>query len=153
MTETGSLLLGRPHPLAAVAAIYGLLVLSASVEARTPRFPDASVTRMESPSGHPYMVGGIGLAAQQVMMRAAGLYNLKLVFARRAGTLMMPTFLVIGNNHGLHLEKISVRGPWFYIRLPAGPYTILTRFDDQIVIIRNVYLGDEEQKTYWVRGE
>jgi hypothetical protein len=98
------------------------------------------------------MVGGVGLAAQQAMERLAGLYNLKLVFARR-GTLITPNFLVIGNNRGLPVEKIFVRGPWFYIRLPAGAYTILARFDNQIVILRNVYLGDEEQKIYWVRAD
>jgi len=134
-------------------AIYGLPVLFAPVEARTPQFPDTSVTRAKSPSGHPYMNGGIGFAAQQAMERVAGPYNLKLVFARRAGTPIAPHFLVIGANHSLHLEKIFVRGPWFYIQLPTGAYTILARFDQQIVIIRDVYLSEEKRKTYWLRGD
>ena len=153
MTDKMSLLLGKGCRLAMAAAVCGPLVLAARVEARTPRFPDASVTRTQSPSGYDYMVGGIGLAAQRAMERAAGLYNLKLVFARRAGTPATPSFLVIGNNHRLHAEKIFVRGPWFYIRLPAGAYTILARFDNRVVILRDVYLSDEEQKTYWVRAD
>jgi hypothetical protein len=131
----------------------GLAESPSPVEARTPLFPDASVTRTRSPSGHPYMVGGIGLGSQQTMERLAGHYNLKLVFARHAGTLMAPNFLVIGSNRGLHVEKIWVSGPWFYIRLPAGAYTILARFDHQIVVLRNVYLKDGERKTYWMRAD
>lgn len=152
MTNLRSLLLRNWKPLAAVLAIFVLPILSASTEARTPQFPDTSVTRAKSPSGHPYMVGGIGFAAQQAMERMASSYNLKLVFARRAGTLIAPSFLVIGANNGLHLEKIFVRGPWFYIQLPSGAYTILARFDNQVVIIRNVYLGEEGRQTYWVRA-
>ena len=153
MTKLRSLLLRNWKSLPAILAIYGLPVLSAPIEARTPQFPDTSVIQAKSPSGHPYMDGGIGFAAQQAMERMASPYNLKLVFARRAGTPIAPNFLVIGANHSLHLEKIFVRGPWFYIRLPSGAYTILARFDDQIVIIRNVNLGEEGRKTYWVRAD
>ncbi|HXF76231.1 MAG TPA: hypothetical protein VNN13_09090 [Methylomirabilota bacterium] len=153
MTDQRSLLLGRAHQFTAAAAICGLFVSAAPVEARTPQFPDTSVTRSQSPSGYPYMVGGIGLAARRAMERWAGLYNLKLVFARQAGTPLIPMFLLIGTNDHLHVEKIFVRGPWFYIRLPAGAYTILARFESRVVILRNVYLSDEEQKTYRVSAD
>lgn len=83
----------------------------------------------------------------------AGPYNLKLVFKRRAGTPLEPNFVVIGDNQNRKVEKIFVRGPWFYIQLPSGAYTILARFNDRIVVIRDVFLGDEGRRTYWVRGD
>ena len=87
MTDKMSLLLGRVCRLAAAAAVCGPLVLAAPVKARTPRFPDASVTRTRSPSGYAYMAGGIGLAAQRAMERPAVARRARNPLIAAAGTL------------------------------------------------------------------
>jgi hypothetical protein len=153
MKNLRSVLLCYRKLLIPVLAVFAAAALPAPIEARMPRFPDTSVTRANSPSGHPYMNGGISFDEQRAMERMATPYNLKLVFARRAGTLIAPTFLVIGANNGRHLEKILVRGPWFYIQLPPGAYTILARFDNQVVVIKDIYLGEDSRRTYLVRGD
>ncbi|MGH7854434.1 MAG: hypothetical protein ACREP3_13400 [Candidatus Binatia bacterium] len=87
------------------------------------------------------------------MERAADRYNLKLVFASRLGTLVTPAFVVIGANNGRHIEKILLRAPWFYIQLPPGGYTILTRFKRQVVLVRNVNIAERRVRTYFLRGD
>ena len=59
------------------------------------------------------------------MERAGKTYNLKLVFSRSAGAPVAPDLVTIGANNGGRIDKITPRGPWFYIRLPPGGYTIL----------------------------
>jgi hypothetical protein len=104
-------------------------------------------------AGHSYQSGGIGIDEQQAMERASDPYNLKLVFASGAGTFAAPVFVVIGANHGRAVEKVTVRAPWFYIRLPPGGYTILARFARGIVLIRDVYLQEGRLRMYRVRAD
>lgn len=98
-------------------------VLPTSGSAREPHFSQPIVTQGWTRAGYPYLNGGISFDQRRAMERAASGYNLKLVFANHVGTPAMPSFLVIGANDGSPIEKISLHGPWFYIRLPAGSYT------------------------------
>jgi hypothetical protein len=61
------------------------LVLPGSGAARAPDFSRSVVTQGWTAAGYPYMNGGISLDERHTMERLAGPYNLKLVFARRAG--------------------------------------------------------------------
>jgi hypothetical protein len=103
--------------------------------------------------GHPYISGGISFDEQRAIERVGHLYNLKIVFVRPVGTLTTPVFLMIGFNDARHVEKIPLRAPWFYIQLPSGGYTILARFKREVVLVRDVYLGEGRQRTYFLRGE
>jgi len=90
---------------------------------------------------------------QQAMERRSAPYNLKLVFARRLSTLVSPVLLLIGDNQGRRVDKVMVHGPWFYIQLPPGRYTIVARIKDKVVVIRDVYLSENRRATYFVRGD
>jgi hypothetical protein len=105
-----------------------------------------------SPAGHPYMSGGISSDQRRAMERADSAYNLKLVFVNHLGTLTMPSFVIIGANDGSPIEKISLHGPWFYIHLRDGSYTILVRFHHHFALVRDVHLKRGEQRTYVFRG-
>ena len=87
------------------------------------------------------------------MERAADPYNLKLVFASRRGTPVTPAFVLIGANDSRRVERIALGAPWFYIQLPPGGYTILARFKNQLVLVRDVNIGQRGRKTYVVRGD
>ena len=87
------------------------------------------------------------------MERAAGPYNLRVIFASSLGTLVSPHFVLIGANSGRHIEKISLGAPWFYIQLPPGGYTILARFKRQAVLLRDVKIGAGRRRTYFLRGD
>ena len=99
------------------------------------------------------MNGGVSFDERQAMERAAKIYNLKLVFSRSAGTPVAPAFVMIGANNGRGIDKIVPRGPWFYIQLPPGGYTILARFARQVVLMRNVKLSEGGRATFRLRGD
>ena len=99
------------------------------------------------------MNGGVSFDERQAMERAAKIYNLKLVFTRPAGTPVAPAFVMIGANNGRGIDKIVPRGPWFYIRLPPGGYTILACFARQVVLMRNVKLSEGGRATFHLRGD
>jgi hypothetical protein len=139
------------------------LVMAASVLGVMLAFPDAVLSRQPystyvsaservSAAGHLYMSGGINFDQRRAMERAASGYNLKLVFANHVGTPAMPSFLIIGANDGSPIEKISLHGPWFYIQLPAGSYTILVQFKHHTALVRDVHLRRDRQRTYVFRG-
>ena len=86
------------------------------------------------------------------MERAAGPYNLRIIFASRLGTLVSPNFVLIGANKGRHIEKIPLGAPWFYIQLPPGGYTILARFKRQVVLVRDVNITEQRVTKYFLRG-
>jgi len=138
---------------ASAAAILLAAVLSLSAEARTPPFSEISLIRGRTIAGHPYLNGGINSDEQRIMERAGESYNLKLVFASRRGTLITPAFIVIGANERRHIEKIAIRAPWFFIRLPPGGYTLLARFKREVVLKRNVNLTDQRVRKYFLRGD
>ena len=130
------------QPLTRLTAVFIVLISFGASDARTPRYPELSVVRGTTPTGYPYMNAGGGFDEWQAMELAAKIYNLKLVFTRPAGTPVAPAFVVIGANNGRGIDKIVPRGPWFYIRLPPGRYTILARFARQVVLVRNVKLSE-----------
>jgi hypothetical protein len=136
-----------------LAAILSTAILTSSAESHTPRFPEINLIRGTTAAGHPYLNGGISFDEQRAMARAGEPYNLKLVFATQLGTLVTPAFVVIGANDNRHIEKIAIRGPWFFIQLPPGGYTILTRFKREVVLMRNVKLTEQRVKTYFLRGD
>jgi hypothetical protein len=139
--------------VSAISAIVILLLLPELAAARKPQLPDTSITRGKTAAGFYYMNGGLTFDEQQTMERQSEPYNLKLVFAPRAGTLLSPVLLLIGDNQGRRVDKILLHAPWFYIQLPFGGYTIVARIKNKVVLIRDVYLREKRRATYFVRGE
>jgi len=149
----GQIIFSRNWKLLAPVAIPLMFFLSSTAISHTPRFPEANVIRGYTAAGYPYLNGGISFAEQHAIERAADPYNLKLIFANRAGTLVSPHFVMIGMNHSAQIEKIPLHGPWLYIQLPPGGYTILARFKGQIVLVRDVFVDAAGRKTYLLRGD
>jgi hypothetical protein len=154
MTTRFSVTFFRPSKLPArLAALLGLLLLPGFLPALTRDFPEATLIRGKTASGYAYLNGGTSFDEQRVIERAGHLYNLKIVFARRAGTLTTPDFVIIGANNGRQVEKISLGAPWLYVQLPPGGYTILARFESHVVMLRDVNVGRAGRRTYVLRGE
>jgi len=141
------------QPLPRLAAVFITLISFGTIDARTPRYPELNVTRGKTPAGYPYMNGGVTYDEQRAMERLAKIYNLKLVFSRSAGTPVAPDLIMIGANNGGRIDKITPRGPWFYIQLPPGGYTILARFARQVVLVRDVKLSEGGRATFRLRGD
>jgi len=153
ITSTGQIIFSRNWNLLALAAIPLTFFLSSPAVSHTPGFPEANVIRGRTAAGYPYLNGGISFAEQYAIERAADPYNLKLIFANRAGTLVSPHFVMIGTNHSGQIEKIPLRAPWFFIQLPPGGYTILARFKRQVVLVSDVLVGAAGRRTYLLRGD
>ena len=64
-----------------------------------------------------------------------------------------PDLVMIGANNSGRIDKIIPRGPWFYIQLPPGGYTILARFARQVVLVRDVKLSEGGRATFRLRGD
>jgi hypothetical protein len=138
--------------LASIAAILVFLLLPVLAGARKPQLVDVGITRGKTASGFYYMVGGLAFDEQQTMERRSARYNLKLVFVRRLSNLISPVLLLIGDNRRQRIEQVMVHGPWFYIQLPPGGYTIVARIKDKVVVIRDVYLS-KNRRVYFLRAE
>ena len=153
INNTGRIIFSRNWKLLAPIAIPLTFFLSSTAISHSPRFPEANVIRGYTAAGYPYLNGGISFAEQHAIERAADPDNLKLIFANRAATLVSPRFVMIGTNHRGHIEKAPLRAPWFYIQLPPGGYTVLTRFKRQVVLLRDVTVGNGQRRTFVLRGE
>jgi len=135
---------------AVLVTVTILLGLGSSL---TVQLPEIHIVKGRTAAGHPYMNGGFSYDEQRAMEQAAQPFNLKLLFANSVGTPAVPAFLVIGANDGSPIEKISLYGPWLYIQLPPGSYTILARFARHTVLVRDVHLRQGRQRTYVFRGD
>jgi hypothetical protein len=136
-----------------IAVVLGLVFLPGFAASLTRDFPEAALVRGTTAAGYLYLNGGTSFEEQRLIERSAHLYNLKLVFARTAGTLTTPAFVVIGSNAGGPVEKISLGGPWLYLQLPPGGYTVLARFQRQVVLLRDVNMRKGRRSTYVLRGD
>jgi hypothetical protein len=139
--------------LSVLSAFTAPLIFPGTGVGRVPDTVDARLVRGLTRAGCPFMDGGVSFGERRAMEQSASPYNLLLKFAPGAITQIAPATLVIGANDGSFIEKVQVRGPWFFIQLPPGSYTILARFENRVVLVSDVYLGEEQQRTYVFRGE
>jgi putative peptidoglycan binding protein len=96
--------------VSATSAILILLLLPEFAAARKPQLPDTGITRGKTAAGFYYINGGLTFDEQQAMERRSASYNLKLLFAPPAGTLVSPVLLLIGDNQGRFLRVQSKKG-------------------------------------------
>lgn len=72
-----------------------------------------------------YISGGIGVREREEMEKMGDQFSLKLIFARPDGEfLAYITVLVEEAGSGLRVINAISRGPWFYVDLPEGEYTV-----------------------------
>jgi hypothetical protein len=60
---------------------------------------------------------------------------------------------LIGHNENRQVDKIMVHGPWVYIQLPAGAYTIAARIKNEVVLIRDFYLREQRRSIFFSRPD
>jgi len=78
----------------------------------------------QSFEGTAYRSGGIGSDEREVLQTFEYQYSLKLVFSLQNGVYMAQVPVVIRDWAGKVLLQATSRGPWLYVRLPAGKYSI-----------------------------
>ena len=80
--------------------------------------------------GVKYMTGGVGLDERAAMEKAAnGNFNLQLVFAETTGPYLADIKVDIQGQDGKKLVDMATHGPWFFVELPNGQYTVTVTHD------------------------
>ena len=96
--------------------------------------------------GVKYLTGGVGLDERAAMEKAAkGNYNLQLVFAEATGPYLADVKVDIQGKDGKKLVDMSTNGPWFFVELPNGQYSI-TVIHDGRPEVRHLVVGKNFQK-------
>lgn len=90
---------------------------------------DQGIVEEKTRQGFPYMLGGVSAEEREQMAMDGADYNLKLVFANARGDYLDGVNLVIQDEKGKEIVSLTTGGPWFYIDLPAGKYSVEASID------------------------
>jgi hypothetical protein len=87
-----------------------------------PIYPAA--LQAESPGTIPHLSGGYGAEERDALGAREAEYNVSLVFAVQDGDYLGGADVLIKNAKGETVLEATAEGPWFFVRLPQGNYTI-----------------------------
>jgi len=118
---------------------------------RMNRSGQASHSNVASSSSGKVVSGGVGIGARDSLQRQADNYELKLVFAKTpSGDYLAQVPVTITDRRGSTVIDAVSDGPWMYVDLPSGNYTVKAQFDGRTET-RNVTVSSGSQRTVYVR--
>ena len=117
----------RPHSVMVMA--LALLLVGPGSVGFTADLP-ASV-QVQTYQGIPYLSGGVSEEERDALRQVDGEYNVKLIFAAKAGNYLADVNVTIEDSHGKKVLEAVSGGPWFYTKLPPGTYTVLAQAEGQ----------------------
>jgi hypothetical protein len=83
------------------------------------------IIRAKTPQGISYMMGGVGSEERDAMESQTGDYNVKFAFAEKVGVYLANIDVAVHDRSGKQiLDVTATNGPWLYVRVPAGAYTV-----------------------------
>ncbi|AWV00493.1 hypothetical protein SAMN03159335_07524 [Burkholderia cepacia] len=109
-------------PTRIIGALCASICLLATV---TGTYADTSLTPVEH-GGVTYVTGGIGADEVGAFREAASRYNLRMTFASKTGEYLSDVDVSILEGMR-HVLTVQTTGPFLYVRLPAGRYTVSAR--------------------------
>jgi len=118
--------------------------------------PTIIITEGKTSQGFPYLFGGVGSDEREAIEERAKNYNVKLVFAEKRGAFISGIALVIATAKGAEIAALKIEGPWFYIQLPPGDYTVKARCKGEIKEIKNLTVPKDrrvQKGLIWDLGE
>lgn len=92
------------------------------------------------------MTGGVGTDERKIMQTWARDYNVKLAFAEISGVYLSDVELWIEKD-GREMVHETANGPWFYIKLPPGDYTVKATYEDETKQIKNLQVAEGHRVT------
>lgn len=116
-------------------------VSAGRVAAQTPAESLPGITRGVTEQGFAYMTGGVGSGEREKMQSLAGEYNLKLSFAETSGMYISDVRLSIARD-GRQIVQTITNGPWFYIKLPPGVYSVEATYENETKRVENLEIGE-----------
>jgi hypothetical protein len=117
--------------LATSLAVFspGLLTDNALAQSLAKEIP--GIVKGETKAGIAYMIGGVGIGEREKMTSLAADYNLKLAFAEKSGVYLAGVNVSVEDQRGQQLIDVTTNGPWVYLQLPPGSYTVTATFDGE----------------------
>ena len=82
---------------------------------------------------------------REAMEERAKDYNVKLVFAAKDGSFISGVALRIANAKGVQIAAVATDGPWFYIQLPAGIYSVRATFNGETRHIKELRVTKDKR--------
>lgn len=89
--------------------------------------------------------GGTGAGAREKLAEQARGYNLKLVFTFSTGNFLSDVPFQILRGGTVIVDEVA-QGPWAFVKLPAGSYTVKATYGD-LTQTRKVSVADKGQKS------
>ena len=132
--------------------VFSLWTLAGSVPAQTSTENPPQIIRGVTEQGFAYMTGGVGSNERKIMQSWGGDYNLKLAFVEMSGEYLSDVELLIVK-YGREMVRETANGPWFYIKLPPGEYTVNATYEDVTEQIENLQLVEGGPVTRLVRWD
>lgn len=80
-------------------------------------------------NGVSYMCGGVSKGERAAMEADSGDYNLKIILATLEGNYLAKLPVSIQDNEGKEVFELTANGPWVYVKLPDGRYTVKATHD------------------------
>lgn len=80
--------------------------------------------------------GAVGLEDRERMMQSYADYNLHLAFAQSGGAYVADVALAIRGADGRLLWRGVSEGPFFFARVPGGPYQVIAEYDGKVLTKR-----------------
>jgi hypothetical protein len=114
------------------------------------------ITEGKSPQGFPYMHGGVGSAERDAMEQRGKSYNVKLSFADKRGPYVASVKLLLQGADKKEIVNLTTDGPWFYIELPPGTYTVQATLGAKSSGIKALKVSKDkkiQQTLIWDLGE
>lgn len=116
----------------------GFAVFSSQDIFAEPAGETSGIIRGKSDAGVAYMMGGIGTGEREAMESQGEDYNLKLSFSEKSGVYLTDVGVVVENRNGKEVLNITTNGPWLYLQLPRGSYTVKSTYNGESERIENL---------------
>ncbi len=103
-------------------------------------------------AGFRYISGGVSSEERESMQAHARDYNLRLTFAAKSGAYLAGVTLLIRDTKGSEIINAVTNGPWFFIDLPPGNYSVTATFERQSREIKNIRVSKGQtvrRNFYW----
>lgn len=127
-------------------AAFLLWILAGSTSAQTSTENPPQIIRGTTEQGLAYMTGGVGTDEREIMQSWGRDYNLKLAFAEMLGVYLSDVELWIEKD-GREMVHATANGPWFYIKLPPGRYTVKATYEGETKQIKNLQVTEGDRVT------
>lgn len=151
------------HYIRCVLAMFFVLLLEPmrcgmpAVDFAAAQFPPAIIiTEDKTSQGFPYLFGGVSSDEREALEERAKDYNVKLVFAEKRGAFISGVTVVVATAKGGEIVALGTEGPWFYIQLPPGIYSVQATFRGEVKTIRELSVAKGKKVQHgliWDLGE